>query len=572
MKKTIITKILVALLACVMLFSLVACSGQNVENPTDESNGNTDKPAQNQGGKDDPAPEAEGVKFPLEKEVTIEIMVKDNAERDALLEKCVLWNELYEATNVKVEFIALPEDDPMTALNGMFTAQTEGDAIFSQFINDSDMSALAANGLLLPLNDYINDVELMPNFNGRVLAESPSTEGFVASPDGTIYCLPRYVAKEDNYVEGKIFINTAWLKAVGKEVPTTLAELEDVLAAFRDGDPNGNGKKDEIPFLISAGNMNAYSHFEAFMGMYGIATKDNTNDNYVFVENGKVNFAPTTENYKEAIKTLADWYDKDLLWSECFTGNAESFNGIVADAANNVGVMIWSGTPDQSGNWDPMLPVDVAGYDTNWFYHPGRLGVKGSFCLTRSCENPEIVMAWIDQFYSFQNSVRAVYGEAGYQYEWTAEDEITFTGADQSVVDKMYQESPTLGYALGAVYQTAITQAFTADDYANKIHYATDAGDPIKSYEAFVMYKNADILNDEIWPRPYFAAEDMTRLNELRTDIFNTVADKKASWIAGDGDIDAEWDQYLKDLEAMGVDEFVQILQKTYDGFLAAQQ
>ena len=552
MKKSI-KRILAALLASIMLLCLFGCN--DPEDPATKPSGETTK-----------------VEFPLKEEVTIQIMVKDNAERDALLEKCVLWQDLYKATNVKVEFIPLPEDDPLTALNGMFTAGTEGDAIFSQFISDSDLSALAANNLLLPLTDYINDVELMPNFNGRVLAESPSTEGFVASPDGNIYCLPRYVAKEENYVEGKIFINTAWLKAVGKEVPTTLAELEDVLVAFRDGDPNGNGKKDEIPFLISTGSMNAYSHFEAFMGMYGIATKDNTNDNYVFVENGKVNFAPVTENYKDAIKTLADWYDKDLLWSECFTGTAETFNSIVTAADKNVGVMIWSGTPDNSGNWDPMLPVDVEGYDTSWFYHPGRLGVKGSFCLTKSCENPEIVMAWIDQFYSFQNSVRAVYGEAGYQYEWTADDEITFTGADQTVYDKMLAESPNLGYCLGAVYQTAITQAFTAKDYAEKIHYSTEVTDPIKSYESFVMYKNANILNDEIWPRPYFAAEDMGRLNELRTDLFNTVAEKKASWIAGNGDIDAEWDAYIASLKTMGLDEFVQILQKTYDNFLAAQK
>lgn len=564
MKKNI-KRILAALLAAIMMLCLFGCV-QN-DTPSGSTSGN-DSTSGTTGGDNTTS----GVQFPLEEEVTIQIMVKDNADRDALLEKCVLWNELYEATNVKVEFIALPEDDPLTALNGMFTAGTEGDAIFSQFISDSDLSALAANDLLLPLNDYINDEELMPNFNGRVLAESPSTEGFVASPDGNIYCLPRYVAKEENYVEGKFYINTAWLEAVGKEVPTTLAELEDVLVAFRDGDPNGNGEKDEIPLMLASGSLTPYSHFEAFMGMYGIATKDNTNDNYVFVEDGTVNFAPTTENFKEAVKTLGDWYDKGLIWSECFTGSAETYNSIIGAEDKTYGILIHSVAPDDSGDWVPMLPVEVEGYDTSWFYHPGRLGVKGSFCLTRSCENPEVVMAWIDLFYSFENSMRAVYGEPGYQYEWTEDGGAHYLSVDSSVVEQMYQESPTLGYCLGPVYQTAITQAFTADDYANKITYEGGYVDPLASYAGFVMYKDAGILNDEIWPRPYFAAEDMTRLNELRTDIFNTVSEKKASWIAGDGDIDAEWDAYVASLEAMGVEEFVQILQKTYDNFLAAQE
>ena len=35
---------------------------------------------------------------------------------------------------------------------------------------------------------------------------------------------------------------------LGLEAPTTVDELYDVLVAFRDNDPNGNGQKDEIPY------------------------------------------------------------------------------------------------------------------------------------------------------------------------------------------------------------------------------------------------------------------------------------------------------------------------------------
>lgn len=47
-------------------------------------------------------------------------------------------------------------------------------------------------------------------------------------------------------------INKVWLDKLGLEVPTTLAELKEVLIAFRDGDPNGNGIQDEIPMDMYA--------------------------------------------------------------------------------------------------------------------------------------------------------------------------------------------------------------------------------------------------------------------------------------------------------------------------------
>ena len=45
------------------------------------------------------------------------------------------------------------------------------------------------------------------------------------------------------------FLRGDWLKALNLEVPTTFEELEEVLYAFRDGDPNGNGLKDEVPYF-----------------------------------------------------------------------------------------------------------------------------------------------------------------------------------------------------------------------------------------------------------------------------------------------------------------------------------
>ena len=81
--------------------------------------------------------------------------------------------------------------------------------------------------------------------------------------------------------------------------------------------------------------------------------------------------------------------------------------------------------------------------------------------------------------------------------------------------------------------------------------------------DKYDMYE--EYLNQDVWPRPYTASEDQDRLKELRTDIFNLVNEKRADWITGKSDIDAEWDQFQADLITAGIDEFVEIMQSAYD-------
>ena len=52
----------------------------------------------------------------------------------------------------------------------------------------------------------------------------------------------------NNAVQGTMWINQKWLDQLELEIPTTMAELEEVLSAFRDNDCDGDGDtSNEIP-------------------------------------------------------------------------------------------------------------------------------------------------------------------------------------------------------------------------------------------------------------------------------------------------------------------------------------
>jgi ABC-type glycerol-3-phosphate transport system substrate-binding protein len=67
----------------------------------------------------------------------------------------------------------------------------------------------------------------------------------ITSPDGGLYSFPFYYSDPTDPQCYAYWINKDRLDKLGLEMPTTPDELFDVLVAFRDGDPNGNGIPDE---------------------------------------------------------------------------------------------------------------------------------------------------------------------------------------------------------------------------------------------------------------------------------------------------------------------------------------
>jgi len=508
-----------------------------------------------------PVTERGTIRFPLEQEMTFDIMVRYDGDLDAALNNCAFWDRLHEMTNVKINFIVLPTDGTMGAFNAMFAANKEGDAILGgSMINESDLSLMAANGLLMPMNQYVDDPEIMPNFNERVLAESPATKAYITMPDGNIYSLPKYTALDGNFLECPLWINKHWLDRLNLPVPTTIEELEEALIAFRDHDMNGDGDpNDEIPYIFLNGH--TYSHMEAILGLWGLATKDGINDSYVYIQDGKVQFAPTSRAYKDALTTLNRWYENDLIWSECFTGTEETFQAKVSSEVPMVGLLaaktITAGYEDY---FVQLKPVAVEGYEAEWYRHPGRLGGKGQFSLTRSCKNPEVLMHWIDLFYSLEHTVAINYGEEA-DGRWALNDDgkYEFFTLPANKTEELQTAAP-LFYELF----TNVPGAFTAKDFENKIVLSSIQA---MYQESYAVYE--DYMTDEFWPRPYIADADVSRLAELRTDIFHIVTEKREAWVTGIDDIDADWNDYLRLMDKIGIDEFLDILQRNYDHYLA---
>ena len=108
-------------------------------------------------------------------------------------------------------------------------------------------------------------------------------------------------------------------------MPTTVDEWYEVLKAFKEKDPNGNGVADEIPLTGSA-KTNLFDWIR-YINPWGIT--DSLEENLLALdqETEKPVFIPADERYKEAVAFFHKLYEEGIMDPEFITQD-----GSMADA------------------------------------------------------------------------------------------------------------------------------------------------------------------------------------------------------------------------------------------------
>ncbi|MDF2927189.1 MAG: transporter substrate-binding protein [Paenibacillaceae bacterium] len=551
-------RLLSLVMVLVIALSAAACSK--------DANETEDSPTAAPTASGDSATQTAGVTFPLAKPVTFTIAGVNGTEGENP-EQTAFFKKLAEKTNVNIKFISLGANanGATEKLNVLLGTEDAPDAIMgASAMNETFLALYAKEGYLVPMNQYLKDPKVMPVFNSRILGEKADILNGITSPDGNIYSLPYVNEIPGTYLESPIWINKVWLDNLGLTVPTTLAELENVMEAFATKDANKNGDPtDEIPLLARTGA--GYEHLEAWLSLWGIPTKDSTYENFVYVKDGKVIFAPTTEEYKAYIKTMQKWYEKKWLWNEYFTGSSQTFSAIANDAgAAKYGILTAKNPAGKfTDQYVAILPPVAEGYQPKFYLNPAYLsGSKGHFELTSHSKNPEILMAFIDQFYLMENTLEAYNGIANEDPRLTLNNGVYKVNSIPAEEMSKYAKNTFRNY-----FQNNLPGSVLESDYRNG-RVEMSAADKVKG-DTYDLYAKAGVINTEVWPRPYLDPGDAAKLNEMRTDIFNTVSKYRASWVTGQSDIDKEWGAYLNSLKSMKVDDLVVIMQKTYDNYMS---
>ncbi|MCR4588756.1 MAG: extracellular solute-binding protein [Lachnospiraceae bacterium] len=480
----------------------------------------------------------------------------DNSEKPMVQQMC-------EAMDVTVEWNCVSGDTLVEKRNLILNSGTDlPDAFMGAQLTDYEIITGGTNGLFIPLEGYINE-ETMPNLCA-VIKERPNLMASCTMPDGHIYTLPTISEMGFTYKDGNqyfigaipqfVSINKSWLDTLGLSMPTTIDELHDVLVAFRDNDCNGNGDpSDEIPLSFEWGHWcaNMTSLFSAF----GFT---DYNEDHRAVENGKVYFQATTENYKKAMSYFHDWYAEGLIDLEVFSQDDSQYIAKGSAEDERLGVFTWWEIPEVTGSH-----ADEYEYLTFLSGPDGTLGVNlneqgttghNCFAVTNACTNPALLLKWVDQCYEPITSMQVIYGPIGVYFQ------------DQPDENGVYVETPEAGGDLKARSELQGPSRQLASDFGTYYYMEARAQQRLDDLNN-VWFEKVDQF--DYYPSVIYSLEETDVINEHITDIKDYVKETSANWIVN-GNVDAEWDNYVKQLDSMGLPEVVAAWQAAYDRYMDA--
>lgn len=505
--------------------------------------------------KSSPAYELEKVSFPLKEQKTLRMISQSAALAPKDPNSKLIFQRLEKATNVHIDWTNYNAD--FNEKRNLDIASGElPDAIFNAGASDYDLLNWAESGVIVPLEKTID--KYMPNLK-KIYEQNPEYRQLSTAPDGHIYSLPWIEelgeGKESIHtVNDMAWINTEWLKKLGLAMPQTTDELITVLEAFKTKDPNGNGKADEIPFsfINNGGNEDLKLLFAAF------GDGEGDNDDHLIVNNdGKVQFTANTEGYKEAIQFLNKLYKKGLIDSEAFE---QDWNTYVAKGKEEkYGVYFTWDKTNISGNNDhyDVLPV-LAGPSgqKNVTRTNGAGFSRDRFVITSANKNIELTAKWIDKMYEPLQSVQNNWGTYGDKkqaniFELKA-GMLHHLPLENTAPGELRQKTEAAGPL--AVLNTYYGKVTTMPDDAK---WRLDL-----MHKTYLPY----IKNDEIYPKVFLNKKDTDRLAKIETDMWDYIYRKRAEWITN-GKIDKEWSSYTKELERVGLTDWLKIKQDGYNTF-----
>ena len=439
--------------------------------------------------------------------------------------------------------------------------------------SQAELIKYSQQGLIIPLNDLIE--QHAPNIKAA-FAKEPEFLKLATAPDGNIYGLPQWNDCFHCSYSAKYWINTEWLKKLGLEMPTTTAELKDVLLAFKNGDPNGNGRADEIP--LSANTVDSLVPY--FMNSFVYDPRGTSSPMMLALNNGQVQFQANQDGWRDGLAYLSDLYKEGLIDPGAFTQNREaslalgnSAEGIIIGSATaqHAALFVTIGQDDsRDRNYDPVPPLTgpegVAYTSYNLASMPG-----AAFVITNKATEEQQIAAIkiVDYMFTMEGHAGAEYGKEGEQWLRPVEGDSPLDPEFPALYNWLPVDpdaAPT-NMAWGAMGQYFSDKAWRGGQVQPTEIYEP-AGFERRLFEATKLYEGKypeDQLFPywNIWTDPATADE----LAQLQTNLQNYVTQANAEFVTGQRDIndDAAWASYLADIENLGLARYLEIYQAGYD-------
>lgn len=481
-------------------------------------------------------------------EINVKILVQQDPSLRPKQSVSLVWDYIRENTGINFERQIVQGSEQVQL---MFASREFPDMIANVGASVTQLLQAAEAGDLVDLWPLLQ--EKAPTWV-KFFEENPIVYN-VEKINGSIYTLPN--VKQDPYErllrDQWLYVYT-WLDELGLEVPTTTEAFKETLQAIKDAAGTGTIPEGVVPW---------YYRFDSYIGgqfdLYGSFGVLCTTADYLMVdENGAVVCQAVNPDIKDALKYLQELYQLGLTPAESFTDDGNTY---LSKISSNPPVVFSYGS---YANRLPAVTYPMGALDSGTgrkaYIRPQTLTANPARCTAvfSVCENVDRVVEFFEWATQYDNAITLINGMEGTVWDKN-EDGKYYLHFWETEPDLMNEKAEYVGFN---------NSWFGLLDYAFYTeHFYNPSSEIVGTREwGFDNIYKAQLPE---WDCVYLAGtlseDDTTMMNQYGTDLGELRKQTFAAWITTGADIDAEWDAYVAQMEALGLADWLALKQQAYD-------
>lgn len=554
-------KVLASVLCAVMICSAAAgCSGAQASLSVSPPAGGSQ--AQNQSGEAAASGAPEELTLPIvEKPLTLTVFA-GMADRAAAsltnYNEMLAFQEMEKRTGIKIDFQHPPVGQTKEQFNLLLASGELPDLIYYTWAVDyvGGPERALQDSVIINLNEVVQ--QYMPNFK-QILDENEVVRKDSVTDSGNMYMCPLLRLNPADRMSGGFQIRKDWLDKLGLQIPTNREEWYTVLKAFKEKDPNGNGKADEIPFISS--KIVEITGVQRFSCMWGFPTE-------YYNDNGTVKYGPMQPEYRDFLETMRQWYSEGLIDPDFLTTDRKSHDAkVTSEAAGAYYGLLnsYMGTytkvmKEKNPEFEicqAPIPTAPDGKMYNFHTDAARAVATEGFAITSANKHVKETAKWLDYYYSEDGRVLMNLGVEGKTFQMVS-GEAKYTDLITNNPDGLPLDQAICHYTPAG----ASARLFQDSRYWDQMMTFDNQKEAMKILSESTLER----VMPPITPTP----DESTRFAAIQNEANTYVSEMFAKFVMGQENI-ANFDQYIETLKSLKIEEAIQIQQAALDRYMQRQ-
>ncbi|KAB8139314.1 extracellular solute-binding protein [Gracilibacillus oryzae] len=354
------------------------------------------------------------------------------------------------------------------------------------------------DGAFWELGPYLKDYPNLSQANEIILNNS--------SINGDIYGIYR----SRNLGRTGVIIRKDWLENLGLEEPKTIDEFYNMLKAFKEQDPDGDGQDDTYGLVVSKYE----GPWDVMQTWFGVPNRWGED------ENGELYPFFMDDNYVESLNFFKKLYDEGLVnedfavmdpaqWSEPVISGEAGVQVNVLDEGHRIQDKIVEANPE---NTEPITVIKAVEGDHGLLNLPTS-GYNGMLAISKTSvkseEELKQVLDFIDKLGDEEAQILAGNGIEGRQYDIVDGELVNHAQDDPALLAEM----------------DGLNQLLT---FIPESKVLTPAGDPLRELEEKLMKENEEIVVAN--PAESYISEVYSKKGQ---QLDNIILDARVKYIVG---------------------------------------